>query len=427
MDSLKNFLNRTFASLAIRNYRLYFFGQSISMSGTWMQTVAQGWLVLQLTGSGTQLGIVVALQFVPMLLVGPWAGLVADRFDKRVIMYWTQILFAFSAGIIAFLVYAEQIELWMLYVFALAFGIVRAFDQPARQTFVVELVGPGHLRNAISLNATVNNLARAVGPTLAGALIAGIGIAFCFAVNALTYVLVLWMLFLMRGDELIREKPAPKLPGQILEGFRYVRSTPVIGWTLLYMALIGTFAYEFQVSLPLLAQETFHGTAASYAALLAAMGIGSVIGGLFAAGRHRIAPRELAVYALLFGVSVAATALMPTLPLALVGMVLVGYFSINVTSLGNTMLQLASAPNMRGRVMSLWSMAMLGSTPIGGPIVGAIGEYAGARWGLAIGGLAALVAGLGMLRIYAEQTSEDVPDIVADENTEAAAANVKLL
>jgi MFS family permease len=391
MDRIKNFGRATFSSLKIRNYRLYFIGQAVSLSGTWMQTVALGWLVLELSGSGTQLGIVVALQFLPMLLLGPWGGLVADRYNKRAILYCTQVAFFVLALGISILIFAGGATMPILYAFALLFGVVRLFDNPARQTLVSELVDHAHLKNAVSLNATVNNLARAVGPSIAGVLIAGIGIAFCFFFNALTYVAAFITLLYMKGDTVHARAPKTRKKGELREGFRYVFATPLIRNTLIMMAFIGAFVFEFQVSLPILAQQVFHGDAKSYALLLAAMGAGSVLGGLFAAGRSTIAPHHLSMFMACFGVSLVAVALMPTLFLAACGMFVVGFFSINVTSLGNTIIQLESAPHMRGRVMALWGMAMMGSTPIGGPIIGFIGEFLGGRWGVGVGGAVALM------------------------------------
>lgn len=353
MKSLRALGRHTFSSLSIRNYRLYFIGQGISLSGTWMQSVALGWLVLQLTKSGSQLGFIVALQFVPMLFFGPWGGVIADRFDKRRLLFWTQGIAGVLAGVLSFLIYFNLIQLWMIYLLALLLGIVRVFDIPTRQTFVSEMVGSDHIKNAVSLNATENNLARAVGPTIGGILIATMGIAFCFLFNAISYIAVIIMLKLIREKELYPAVRSSKKSGQLMEGFRYIRATPVIRNILLMMAVIGTFAYEFQVSLPLLAQQTFHGGAAGYAALMTAFGLGAVIGGLFAAGRHKIAPHHHLVFCVLFGVSIIAASMAPTLPLAIVGMAIVGVFSINVTSLGNTMIQMESKPEMRGRVMAL--------------------------------------------------------------------------
>lgn len=428
MDTITHFGRTTFSSLRIRNYRLYFIGQAISMSGTWMQTVALGWLVLELTHSGTQLGIVVALQFLPLLFLGPWGGLIADQYNKRTILYWTQSANGVLALILSALVFSDSAQIGALYAFALGFGIVRVFDNPVRQTFVSEMVGDEYIKNAISLNSTENNLARVVGPSIGGVLIAGVGIAFCFLLNALSYIAVIVMLFRMREKELHITPRASKKSGELREGFRYVLSSPLIRSTLIMMAVIGTFAYEFQVSLPMVAEQTFQGTAASYALLLAAMGAGSVVGGLFAAGRHGISSRHLIMFVVLFGTSLIATALMPTLLFATIGMLVVGFFSINVTSLANTMIQLESTPEMRGRVMALWGMAMIGSTPVGGPIIGFIGEYMGGRWGLLVGGIVTLVTGIFAARALLTRSAiEEIPESVQIRSDEAMVENAKLI
>lgn len=396
MQAVRGFGERTFSSLRIRNYRLYVIGQGISLSGTWMQTIAQGLLTLQLTGSGTTLGVVVALQTLPILLLGPWGGVIADRFPKRRILYVTQTASAVLALGLGLLVAGDVIELWMLYGLALLLGLVNTIDNPTRQTFVLELVGREELPNAVSLNSTQINLARVIGPSLAGGLVATVGLAACFLVNGLSFLATILVLRRMRTEEL---RPAPivaRARGQLAEGFRYVRGTPLVLNTLLMMAIIGTFTYEFQVILPLFSEFTFGDGESGYAAMTAAMGVGAVVGGLATAGRGRGGPAALVRSAVFFGVSVLLTALAPTLFLAILGLVVVGYCSISFTSLGNVTIQLASAPEMRGRVMALWTVAFLGSTPIGGPIIGAIGEHAGARWGLVVGGVAALAAaGLG--------------------------------
>ncbi|OGG74595.1 hypothetical protein A3A37_00840, partial [Candidatus Kaiserbacteria bacterium RIFCSPLOWO2_01_FULL_52_36] len=374
---------------------------------------ALGWLVLQLSGSGSQLGIVLALQFLPQLLFGPWGGVIVDRFNKRSLIAWTQgILGVFAIGI-SILIFTDTIQMWMVYIIALAHGAIRVFDDPARQTFVSEMVDEAHLKNAVSLNATENNLARVAGPSIAGVLIASIGIAFCFLINGISYIAVVAMLFMMRKEELRTELPVEKKSGQLTEGFRYVMATPVIRNTLLMMAFIGTFAYEFQVSLPILAKSTFNGDAASYAALMTAMGVGAGLGGLYAAGRHKIAPHHLVIFAMLFGISIVATAFMPTLQLAIFGMFFVGAFSVNLLSLGQTMVQLESVYEMRGRVMGLWSAAMVGSTSIGGPIIGFIGEHAGGRWGLALGGLVTiLTAGYAAFTLLKDDILQIIPESV---------------
>lgn len=412
MDKILKFSQNTFSSLSIRNYRLYFFGQAISLSGTWMQTIAQGWLVLQITNSGTQLGIVVALQFLPLLLLGPLGGLFADRHNKRRILFYTHIGFGLVTLFLSILVLSGTIQLWELYLFSLIFGIGRVFDNPARQTFVTEMVGNTHLKNAVSLDATVNSMARAIGPSISGILIVSVGIGFCFLINALSFFIAVFFVYLMRSSELFTTKPVAKRPGELAEGFRYVCETPLIRNMLIMMALVGTFVYEFQVSLPIFAQKTFLGDAASYAWLMSALGVGSVLGGLYAAGRSKIAPQQLLFFLFFSAASLLAAASMPTLELAAIALVIAGFFTVNATSLANTIIQLESVPSMRGRVMALWSMAMLGSTPIGGPIVGFFGEYGGGRWGVAIGGFAALSAAIFGWITLRQKSEASIPESV---------------
>lgn len=383
---------RTFAALSIRNYRLYFVGQGISQSGGWVQSVAQGLLVLQLTGSGTALGLVVALQNVPVLLLGPWGGLVADRFPKRRILYVTQSVAGVLALALGLLVIGDVVRLWMVYAVGLLSGLVTIFDNPARQTFVREMVGPEHLTNAVALGSTEFNLARVVGPAVAGALAATVGLGACFVVDALSYLPVLLALAMMRAEELRPSIRVRTAKGQIREGLRYVRTSPVLRNTLAMMAIIGMFTYEFSVMLPLFSEFTLGAGEGGYAAMTAAMGAGAVVGGLTTAGRRTPTPRAVAVAAALFGGSVALTALAPTLTLAVLGLVVVGYFSISFTSMANVTMQLNSRPEMQGRVMALWSMAFLGTTPIGGPVMGAIGQHAGPRVALGIAGAAAVAA-----------------------------------
>ena len=269
MEFLSNYLRRygheTFSSLYVRNYRLYYIGQIISTSGTFMQTVAQAWLVLKLTNSGTALGITSALQYVPVLFLGPYGGVIADRISKRKILYFTQSISGILALILGVLVVTGLVKVWMVYILAFSLGMVNVFDNPTRQTFYIELVGPDNLRNAVTLYSTLVNLARIIGPAIAAALIAAFGLAPCFIINGISYAAVVIMLGMMRVNELLVTPPVPRAKGQIQEGFKYVFSTPVLGSTLLVMAIIGTLTYEFQVSLPLIAQFTFHGNASSYA------------------------------------------------------------------------------------------------------------------------------------------------------------------
>ncbi len=397
---LRHFYRETFSSLLVRNYRLYYIGQIISTSGTFMQTVAQAWLVLKLTNSGTALGLVTALQYFPILFLGPYGGVIADRFSKRKILYFTQSISGALALILGGLVATDLIRAWMVYILAFCLGLVTVFDNPTRQTFYVELVGPDNLRNAVTLYSTLVNLARIIGPAISGVLIATVGLAPCFLINGVSYVAVVIMLGMMHADELHITPPVPRGKGQIHEGFRYVASTPTLFSILSMMAIIGMLTFEFQVSLPLIAQYTFNGDARSYAFLTSSMGFGAAIGGIFFASRKSGQPVKIVNAAFLFGLAVLAAAWMPSLLLTGLAMMVVGICSINFSSLGNSILQLTSSPQMRGRVMSFWSIAFLGSTAIGGPIVGWFAEAAGARWGLALGGLAALAAAaLGMITL----------------------------
>ena len=308
MEAIKEITYKTFSSLKIRNYRLYFLGQTLSQCGNWMHIVALGWLVLELTGSGALLGTVLAFRFAPMLLGGLFAGIIVDSFDKRRILFISQSLFSLLALLLSILVYTETIQVWMLFMNAILVGFIDVIDNPTRQTFLHEMVGRDNLRNAVTLNSTQANLARALGPLIAGSLIASVGIPFCFLVNGISFGAVLIVLALMQEKEFHREgSPERKALKHIWESLSYAASMPIIRTVLLVMAIIGTFAYEFQVSLPLFAQDTFSGSAADYAALLSAMGAGSVAGGLFAASRHKIAPREFVASALLFGASILLT------------------------------------------------------------------------------------------------------------------------
>ncbi len=339
----------------------------------------------------------------PILVLGPYGGVIADRLSKRKILYITQSISAILALILGILVIAGLAQVWMVDVLAFSLGIVTAFDNPARQTFYVEMVGPDRLRNAVTLYSSLVNLARIIGPAIAAGVIAAAGLGPCFLINGVSYFAVVIMLAMMRSEELLVTPPAPRARGQILEGVKYVASTPVLGSTLLIIAIIGTLTFEFQVSLPLIAQFTFKGDASSYALLTGAMGFGAAAGGIFFASRKDIRYLQVVIASLLFGLAVVAAALMPSLLLSALALVVVGIASINFSSLGNSLLQLESSPQMRGRVMSFWTIAFLGTTTIGAPIVGWFGQVAGARAGLAPGGAAALVAaafGAFMLRRF---------------------------
>jgi MFS family permease len=384
--------SRAFSPLVVRNFRLYFIGQTLSVSGTWMQRIAQSWLVLELTGSGTAIGLVTAVQFLPLLFLAPLGGVIADRFDKRHLLFVTQSLAALLAAILGVLVITNLVQLWMVYALALALGLVASVDNPTRQTFVLEMVGRDKLTSAVSLNSVLVNLARVLGPAAAGALIVLVGLGPCFLVNAVTYFAVITALLLMHTTELFAAPPQGRRAGQLREGLRYVWATPAVRTPLLMMAVVGMFAYEFQVILPLVAKFTFGGNAGTFATMTAFMGAGAVAGGLFTASRRARPAVALSQTAALFGVTQVLAALAPSLVLEYVALVVLGAASISFLALGNATLQLRSTSDMRGRVMGLWAVAFLGSTPIGGPIIGAIGEHIGPRYGLGIGGVATLLA-----------------------------------
>jgi MFS family permease len=380
----------TFRSMSIRNYRLYFAGQLISTSGTWMQQIAQAWLVLQLTGSGVALGVTVALQFTPILLAGVWGGLVADRVDKRRLLVGTQT----AAGLLALLLGAVTalgvVQLWMIYVLAFALGTVNAVDNPTRRAFVVEMVGKEHVSNAVSLSSAMFMAARVIGPAIAGLVIAAAGVSWCFFANGVSYAAAVLAFVLMRPDEFFAVEPVAKRKGQLREGFRYAWSTPALRLPLVLTAVIGTLAFNFQVVLPLLAKQTFSGTAGTLGVLYASMSIGSVIGALVSAHQPQATRRFVLGAAFAYGVALVAAAFAPTFPAELAVLLPVGAAGVAFTAMANGVLQTECAPEMRGRVMALFTVAFLGSTPIGGPIIGWVSELLGARAGLWVGGVATL-------------------------------------
>ena len=392
MTVLADIRGQTFAALRGPNFRLYISGQAVSLVGTWMQTVAQSWLVLQLTGSATAIGIVLALQTVPMLLLGPYGGVVADRSDKRRLMIGLQTLMGVQALILGLLVVTDTIALWHVYVLAVALGLNQCFENPARQSFMLELVGPEDLRNAVSLQSVLASCSRMIGPAVAGLVIAAGGLGVCFLLNAASFVAVVTSLLRLDVSRLQRSPAAARAKGQLREGFAYVRSTSDLAVPLLMMALVGCLAFEFQVVLPVLADHTFAAGAGAYGFLTAAMGAGSVVGGLGVATWGRTGTRPLIVTSLAFGIALAVAAAAPNLTTLIVVMVIVGALSVTFTSTTNSSLQLAAAPTMRGRVMALWSVAFLGSTAIGGPIAGWVSEQWGGRAGLVLGAVACLVA-----------------------------------
>jgi MFS family permease len=392
MSRLFSIGRRTFSALNIPNFRRYYAGQAISLIGTWMQSVAQSWLVYVLTHSATDLGLAVALQTLPVLILGPYGGVIADRVDKRRLMVVLQSAMGVQALVLGLLVVLGSVRFWEILVLAVILGLNNTFENPARQAFVLEMVGPDEVRNAVSLNSTLFNAARAIGPAVAGILIATVGVGICFLLNAGSFIAVVFSLVTMDKSLLQPSPPAGRAKGQVREGFRYVAHTPRLVVPLIMMGIVGTLAYEFQVVLPVVAKGTFHGNAEAYGFMTAAMGIGAVVGGLIVAARGRTGLRPFTVAAAGLGLAMGLAAFAPVLVVELVALAVVGYASVSFLATGNTTLQLESDPTMRGRVMSLWAVAFLGTTPLGGPLLGWIIATTNGRVGLGVGAVACLAA-----------------------------------
>jgi MFS family permease len=407
----------TFAALQVPNYRRYYGGQAISLIGTWMQMTAQSWLVLSLTHSAAALGLIIALQTLPVLLLAPYGGVIADRVDKRKTMIVLQSAMGIQAVILAVLTLTHSVQVWHIGILAALLGLNNAFENPARQSFMMELVGAEHLRNAVSLNSVLVNVARTVGPAVAGLMIASVGEGWCFTLNAVSFVAVIGSLTAMDTGQLSPTPPTKRAKGQLREGLSYVRHTPDLAIPLLMMAVVGCLTYEFQVSLPVMASRGLHAGAAGFGFMTAAMGVGAVTGGLLMAAKGKTGLRPLVLAATAFGLAMTLATVAPSLTLELAALALAGGASISFMATGNSTLQLTADPAMRGRVMSLWFVAFQGSTPLGGPIVGATMAILGARAGLGLGALTCLtVAAAGALSLARRQKAsvelEHAPDLV---------------
>jgi MFS family permease len=411
VTSFHELRQQTFSSLHNLNYRRYLAGQSLSMVGTWMQAVAQSWLVLVLTDSPTAVGLLIAVQTLPVLVLGPYAGVIADRSDKRRLMIVLQSAMGVQALVLGLLTVAHVETVWEVFLLAGLLGLNNTFENPARQAFVLELVGRAEVRNAVSLNSVMVNVARAVGPGAAGVIIAAGGTGFCFLVNAASFIAVIISLMRLDRSALQPSEPALRERGQLREGLRYVAHTPALVVPLVMMALIGCFVYEFSVVLPVLAKHDLHGGPQAFGFITAGMGVGAVIGGLYFAARGRTGVRALVRSSALFGLSLIVAVVAPNLLTEIFAMALVGAVSIGVLSQGNSTLQLAASPSMRGRVMALWAVAFLGSTPIGGPIAGAISAEFGGRGGLALGSVTCLLVALGGWLAVRRWPSIDSPPV----------------
>jgi len=381
-----------FAALVVSNFRRYVAGQSLSLVGTWVETVAQALLVLRLTHSGTILGLTTAARYAPLLLLSPYAGLLVDRLPKRRILLATQFGLGLVSAALGVSVLTGSVQLWQVVVLAVLFGMLSAVDNPARQAFVQELVGHDLVRNAVTLNSTSVNVARVIGPTIAAALVRTVGLGWCFVANAASFGFVIASLLSLDAHALHPATSVRRAGGQFRAGLRYAASKADIIRPLLMMALIGTFTFEFEVSLPLLAEKTFHGGETTYSWLLGALGTGAVVGGLYTAYSGRTGVKRMTRAALGFGIAAGLLAVAPTIATAVAACVLVGAASIIFLTTGNSTIQLASEPAYRGRVTALWSTALVGSTPIGSPIIGALSDTAGARYALLLGAAACMCA-----------------------------------
>ena len=398
MTALRAALDQTFSSLRIRNFRLYFCAQLISVSGTWMQSVAQAWLVLHLTGSGVALGIVVGLQFLPMLAFGPFGGLVADRVGKRRLLYVTQSAGGLLALVLGVLVVTHAVELWQIYLLATLLGVVNLFDNPARQTFMIEMVGRDDLPNAVSLNSVLMNASRVVGPAIGGVIITLFGLGVCFFVNAASYLPPLGVVVVLLWRRGWVRRPASEEdrgPGRVRQGLAFAWHHPAIRYTML-MAVAAGMLFNMGATLPLVATRAFDLGAGGYGAMMATFGAGAVFGALLAgAGPSWPSGRRVRGLAALTGAVVCLAAASPRVGLLFAGLALVGFLSIWFIALANALVQLRTSPELRGRVMGVWTMALPGATPITSLLVGGVATWsgggAGAREAFGLSGAALLL------------------------------------
>jgi MFS family permease len=382
----------TFRSLGVRNFRLFFIGQLISQVGNWLTLITQTLLVLKLTHSGLAVGLLAATQFAPVLVLGPFAGLVADRSDKRKLLLTVQTLAMVESFTLAVLAFHPHPPVLGIFATALLGGVTVAFDNPTRRAFVVEMVPEEDVHNAVSLNSALMTSSRIVGPALAGLLITTVGYGWCFLADGVSYIAVLAALFMMRPSELRLPPLAQRGRGMVREGLRYVASVPDLWVPLVVMAIIGTLTFNFQVVIPLFVKRTFHGTDATFTLLYSVISVGSLTGALATARRRSVSVMQIVIAAAFFGVADVAFALSPNLRASFPLAFLVGVTSIAFMTASTTIVQVRSNPDMRGRVLALQAMVFLGTTPIGGPITGFLSDRYGARTGLWVGGAAALAA-----------------------------------
>jgi len=401
-----------FRSLRVRNYRLYASGQLISLTGTWMQRVAQDWLVLELTNSGTALGLVTALQFGPSLLLGLWGGVLADRLDKRKLLLVTQTGLAVLALVLGLLDVTGVVQYWHVLVLATLLGLTSSIDTPVRQSFVIEMVGQQDLTNAVAINSTIFNSGRIIGPALAGVLITAVGTGWAFIANATSSIAVLAGLVLMRTEELHPAPAVVRARGQLREGLRYVRRRRDLVLTMVLIFVFGTFGLNFAITCALLAKQVFHRGASGYGLLSTALALGAFSGAVLATRRtKRPSALFLLGMAAVFSVAEVTTGLMPDFWLTAALLVPTGLAMLSVTTAANSHVQLGVAPTMRGRVMALYLMCFMGGTPLGAPLVGWLAEVAGPRWGMIGGGLVCLASVALLAAWTARQRGLGVADV----------------
>ncbi len=390
------------ALLSIRNFRLFLIGQLVSNTGTWMQRVAQDWLVLQLThNSGTAVGITTGLQFLPQLLFGLWGGVIADRYPKRRLLLITQGVMGVQALVLGVLTVTGTAHVYHVYALAFLLGLAAAADSPARQAFIHEMVGPAHVPNAVGLNSAQFNGARIIGPAIAGLLIASLGTGSVFLVNAASYVAVLAGLLAIRPAELHAIPRPARADSRLRDALRYVREQPELLLPITVVGFVGTFGLNFTVTISLMAKQEFASDAAAFGYLSTAFAVGALLGALGTAAR-RTPPsrRRLVGAAVLFGLLEIAVGLMPTYWTFLALLVPTGVFALTVTTTANAMTQINSDPLMRGRVMSIYLLVFLGGTPIGSPLVGWVADNLGVRWSLILGGLISALAAVAAALVF---------------------------
>lgn len=406
---LRTATRTTFGAFGVRNFRLFFTGQLISQIGNWLTSVALVLLVLHRTGSGLAVGILTASQFGPILLLGAWTGLIADRSDKRRLLIVTQSLEMGQSFALGALAFAHDAPLWAFYAAALAGGLMLAFDMPVRRAFVAELVPEGQVQNAVTLNSALMTGSRVVGPALAGLLVTTAGYGWAFTLDALSYVAVLVCLWRMRPDELRRPPATRRARGQIRAGLRYVRSVPDLWVPLVMMTVVGTLTFNFTVVVPLFVLHTLHGSDATYTLLFSILSLGSLVGALAAAQRPSVGIRTIAGASAGFGAAMFLLGGSPNLPTAFPAAFVLGIGSVTFMTLSTALVQVRADPGMRGRVIALQSMVLMGTTPIGGPLLGWVCDAFGSRAGLAVGGLAAVgAAAWGFRATRRLQTTEAV-------------------